>query len=64
MGQLFSGLIAYVNSWRGPFAVVALLCAVAMWMKGHHFFAVMEILGAIAVVFTVQQFAAQMGWGG
>jgi hypothetical protein len=43
MNQLLTGIQSYITSWQTPLAVVAIMIAAYMWMRGHHFAACLEM---------------------
>jgi type IV secretory pathway VirB2 component (pilin) len=61
MNQLLTGIQSYITSWQTPLAVVAIMVAAYMWVRGHHFAACLEILAALAILFTATQIAGQVG---
>jgi hypothetical protein len=60
--QLLTGIENYITSWRAPLAIVAIMIAAYMWMRGHHFAAALEVLAALAILYTAQQIAGQFGF--
>ena len=62
MNQLLTGIQTYISSWRAPLAIVAIMIAAYMWMRGHHFAAALEVLAALAILYTAQTIAGQLGF--
>lgn len=62
MQTLWTGIAAYINTWRAPFAIVVVIIAAYMWMRGHHAAAALELLGALALFYTAAQLAPQLGF--
>lgn len=61
MQQLFQGIVTYIQSWQTAAAIVAFIIAVAAWMTGHRFAAVIECLFALALIFTASTILGQFG---